>query len=517
MIEPRKAKITAYRPRTPRFAVNLDKWLNRDTEVPTFAVGCDFLDWLIEQEVVFSENLNPLHNLPELLPILAQWGGGACFPGAELRQNGWLQWGKYYLRLSAGARSLTVRRGNSYGRFIDLGGLAPMSWPSIVKGLKGAGIYRLPYPVSAGGVAAGLLDQLTPLSTDHLPHDVLTLAWQACKGGRMEGLTLGTYDGFASDLSSAYPAAARDLPRCDDPLLCQWRGSTDFQAGADYGLALIDVDIPRLRAGPVAVRIAPSGPDDDLELHFPTGYHRRVAVALPDMQLLNDLEIPFIIRKAWWGFVIRPAYPFRRLMDLLYRLRAADRDFAKVVSVAAVGQLGSVDDAATAWADEARWEARPYFAPVYFSHIYAAVRARIYRRAWQAGLENVHAFSIDGLITSCELRQELPGMGNWREESRGEYFLTGDYFKDRPGDDGRWRAAVAETPPGVAPDVYEATMDTYVSLPLAWQRRLEVEIGNQVPITNTLPLGQSHRVIPAGLTRADYLREAIPTWLKGLK
>ena len=262
-IEPQKVKVTSYRAKHPREVVALEQWLNRDTPVPTFSQGKDFLDWLVDQGAVFSASLAPLHNLPEVLPLLTQWGAGMCFRGCELKGDGWLNWGKYRLYLSSGARSLTVRRGNEYGKFIDLGDLAATQWPRIVSALKRAGIYRLAYPTGAGGVAAGLLDGVS-LSTSTLPAGVLALAWQACKGGRMEGLTLGTFNGYATDISAAYPAAARDLPRCDHPSLCQWRESLEYQPTAAYGVALIDTVIPPWRTGPLAVRIAASSPEDDL-------------------------------------------------------------------------------------------------------------------------------------------------------------------------------------------------------------------------------------------------------------
>lgn len=514
MTEPRKIKVTSYRTKNPRDTVAIEQWLNRDTQVPTFSRGFEFCDWLIDQKVVFSENLQPLYNFPEVLPLLVQWAGGMCFKGCELERSGWVRWSKYQIYLSSGARKLTVRRGNEYGRFIDLGGLATQNWPEIVRAFQKAGLYRLPYPTSPGGIAAGLLDQMATLSTQNLPPEVLYLAWQACKGGRMEGLTLGTFDGYASDLSSAYPAAARDLPRCDHLSLCEWRASTEYQPSATYGVALIDVNLPVWRTGPLAVRKSAAGPDDDLELYFPSGRHHRVAVSMPDLQLLTELGITFTIRKGWWGFVKHHTYPFRKLMDLLWAMREQDKDFAKSVAVACVGQLGSVDNIAAPWADTDNWEARPYFAPVYFSHIYATVRANLFRQAMEAGLENVYAFSIDGLITSKPLfASGMLRMGQWRNEGSGQFFLTGDYFKDRPDSDGQWRAAVAGTPVPVPEDRFMATMDTYVSLPLAWQQRgLEEKIGSKVPITNTIPLGPTHRATRREFTRADYLREAIPTW-----
>lgn len=516
MKEPQKVKVTSYRPKSPREAVSLEQWLNRDTVIPSFSRGAEFCDWLVDRGAVFAADLQPLHNLPEVLPRLTQWAGGLCFKGCELEANGWLKWGRYYLYLSSSARKLTVRRGNEYGYFIDLGGLASENWPKIVRAFEQAGIYRLPYPTGPGGVAAGLLDKMVPLSTQELPAEVLRLAWQASKGGRMEALTVGTFDGYASDLSSAYPAAARDLPRCDHPGLCEWREATEYQPNATYGVAFIDVRLPDWNVGPLAIRKFAPDPDDDLELHFPIGRHDRVAVAMPDMQLLVELGIPFKVRKGWWGYVRHHTYPFRRLMDLLWRMRDQGSDFAKAVAVACVGQLGSVDNIIQPWADWDEWEARPYFAPVYFSHIYAAVRANLFRQALEAGLENVHAFSIDGLITSKPLfAPNVPArMGAWRNEGQGQFFLTGDYFKDRPGDDGRWREAVVSTPRETPQGQFTARLDTYVSLPLAWQHRgLNDNIGGKVPMTNTLPLGPTHREIPPGLTRADYLAGEIPTWL----
>ena len=47
MIEPQKVSVTSYRPKSPREAVSLEQWLNRDTVVPTFGRGAEFCDWLV--------------------------------------------------------------------------------------------------------------------------------------------------------------------------------------------------------------------------------------------------------------------------------------------------------------------------------------------------------------------------------------------------------------------------------------------------------------------------------------
>jgi hypothetical protein len=416
----------------------------------------------------------------------------------------WLKLGDYLLKLSANGYSLTVRRGNRYGHFIDASGFDG-NWDATCQGLKSLGVNSAPYPKSAGTIAAGLLHEFAG-QVIHFPEGVLQLAWQACKGSRMEGVALGTYQGVAYDINSAFPWAARDLPIAK----CKWIESLAFHPNAFYGFAYIETNIPYMTAGPLGMRVK-SAHCDETGIVFPFG-KLQLTVSKPEMDLLRYMGIPFKILKAVWGYPLMPVYPFQKLMDILWRLREYDRAGAKHLSVACVGQLGSVIE------DGSYYQGRSFFNPVYFAHIYADTRCCIYRKALELGLENIGAFTIDGLIATGGGGNAADSLssdfGGWRKESEGQYCLVNDWFKDRPGEVPRWRESLESTPVNVDQGRFQANIDSYIGINMAMERPdLRDRLGGNLRVTELLPLGSSHRIISQKVTRQDYLDGLIETAL----
>lgn len=467
--------------------------------------GGDILEWIVQSKLVIAPTCEFFKHVG--------WGIMGAFTEQEVwgsqftDDQGWLSVpGGYRIKLSVGLSSLTVRKGNDYGRIID-GYRFNGDWGKVGEGLSIAGINNLPYPVSVGRVAAGLLDKYVGKAIcNGIPKEVFQLAWQAGKGSRMEALTLGTFTGFAYDLSSAFPWEASQLPSSR----CEWHPG--YNPDAFYAFAEIEADIPEdLIAGPIGVRTEDIQ-DSEMHMMYPVG-RIHVTVSQPEMQLLTDMGIAFIVIQGWWADG-GDFHPFAELMGMLWNLRDYDKAGAKSLSVACVGQLGSVPEKV---GDE--YVARAFVNPVYYSHIYAATRCRIYRKALEVGLENVHAFCIDGIITSTPAKVESNGgFGAWREESQGTYFLANDYFKDRPEhDDHRWRSTVEATPVDVAPAFFQENRRTYIDLGMAMNdASCEQLLGQYRYGPVKLPLGSSNRVIPSGLTRQDYLKESICTTLKPL-
>jgi hypothetical protein len=496
--------------------VPLEKWMSASSVFP----GGNFMEWIVESKLILAKDCSMLE--------LLGWGIFASFHEAWLTgyydprmfdnsTSPWLRIGEYRLHLSIDGASLTVRRGNEYGHFIDTSNFTG-DWSKIRSGLQQLGISEAAYPASPGRVAAGLLSTMaTPISTP-VPVEVCDTAWQACKGSRMEALSLGTVEGIAYDISSAFPFIAGQLPWAK----CRWVASTQFQPDAYYGFALIDTDIPvDLLAGPIGIRTQPTHLDET-ELRFPVG-KIRATVSQPEMALLHDMGIPFTIHRGWWGYPTTDIQPFNNLMQVLWELRQYDKAGAKSLSVACVGQLGSVVDNGNG-----PYEARSFFNPVYSAHIYSDTRCRIYRKALEIGLENVRAFTIDGIISVTDTDQLCGGValppkfGDWRLESEGTYFLANDYFKDRPGDAGasddstldRWRGFVESTPDDVDIDRFQTHLETYIGPGMAMQHpEYRRKLGQKILETDTMPLGSQHRHTPKGVTRHDYLTGEIPTSL----
>jgi len=482
-------------------SVPLEAWVaHTQPEFP----GGNFLEWIVESKVIMAQDCSML--------AMLGWGVMNIFQEAwqtdyydphifDRRTPAWLKMGDYRLYLAQDGNSLTVQRGQQYGHFIDVQNFEG-DWPRLAQGLKALGVDHAPYPASQGRVAAGLLQEFArPLKAD-TPLRVLDLAWQACKGSRMEALTLGTFEGVAYDISSAFPFAAGQLPWAK----CRWKEASEFHSDAHYGFAQIEANIPQdLIAGPLAVRV---GRDDETALHFPVG-KVRITASQPEMRLLKDMGIPFVVKRGWWGYPSQDIYPFARLMEMLWELREYDKAGGKALSVACVGQLGSViDDGGK------QYQARPFYNPIYSAHIYADTRCRVYRKALEVGLENVMAFTIDGIISVREGRVDSVGFGAWRLESQGSYFLANDYFKDRPGEAPRWREAVANTHQDVPESRFQVVLDNYVGITAVMERPgLQSKLGGFIEVVEDLPLGSDRRKMPVGVGRKDFLAGKIETRL----
>jgi hypothetical protein len=412
----------------------------------------------------------------------------------------------YKAKLSLDNQILSIQRGKAHGRMVITDKLSKGDWLRTRDGLVATlGVTKLPYPGSPGRVAGYLLSKYARGYNVRTPLEVNKLAWQSGKGGRMESIKLGTYQAYGDDISSAYPSVARDLPWAE----CNWIHSTKFHGDAFYGFATIIADIPDMIAGPIAVRVADSDNPyaDDATVCYPVDCQVKCTVSMPELRLLNDMSIPYKIVKGVWGYPMYEYFPFRNLMNSLYEGRKYDKDGFKALSVAVVGQMCSVVNMDT------YYEARRYYSPVYISHIYAETRCKVYRRALQVGLENVAGFTIDGLVTMVKPIPEKPGFGNWRlENDLGEFFGATCVLHDRPGGDYQWRESVMTTPEEVQQGKFNVTIHEKVSLASALgDRNLREYLGkDQVKILE-FPLGSSHRALPAGVTRQDFLNGVVDT------
>jgi hypothetical protein len=169
-----------------------------------------------------------------------------------------------------------------------------------------------------------------------------------------------------------------------------------------------------------------------------------------ELELIQELGYPCKILEASWGYPTGNVFPFRHFIDRMWDIREANpllNQTSKVLANAALGLLGSVQYSNN-WLSfsEVSFQPAATWNPVYDATKMARMRSQIFRLGLEVGLENVVAFTIDGLITTKRMtpdKERKPGA--LRLESEGEYFLANDFLKDRPGDGGRWRDAVEET------------------------------------------------------------------------
>ena len=481
-------------------AVPFNQW-NFDADFS----GYDFLEEVLQRRATIALDASPFLNLQAI--ILEAWAHywrlGASPMISDNGNGAWMKVGPYRLAFNHSGTKLTVRQGNRYGWMVDAHECDDWDWPEFIKGCHEIfGISALPLPESIGKISGALL----PFQRPHrailelkTPWAATMLAWRAYKGSRMEALSLGSFEGIGLDISSAFPYSASQLPMIYP---CKWLESPEYQGDAFYGFAEIDVNIPSdLRASPLAVRIKRG---DDPELLFPAG-RIRCHVSMPEMQLLNQMEIPFQIREAWWGYPDTQEYPFHDLMQGLWKLRQYDAASAKALSVACIGQLGSAVPL-----NQRQCQSRGAWNPIYAAHILADVRCRIYRKAMEVGLENVKAFTVDGLIVSPEVQQSYQkGFGQWRQESKGQFLVANDYIKDRPGHS-LVRGAISATPESIGESHFSLPEDIYVGLKLALtDSHFEGKAGQTIPHYAEIPIGFFHRKSPEGLTRRDFLEREI--------
>lgn len=484
--EPRK--ITVASPLKPLHAgaLDIDKWTMLAENSVSF-------DGLLANGVTIAPNAQALKPLRWLLND--HWG--------PYGDGGDVKVGSDRVKLCAGYRKLSIRRGNQWGHFVDTHG---MDWDfeALRQGLKEHGITRLPAPESPGKIAAGLLNLYSRPDCKGLPENVIDLAWQSSKGGRMEALTLGSFDAYELDMNSAYPYAASKLPKCDYGADCRWVESCEYLADAFYAFADLTVDIPQgLRAGPVGVRFKAEGPlADETNLRFPVG-KVRCFLAKPEIDLLTDMGLKFKIHHGIWGYPYSSYQKFSELMKLLWNLRKYDKTSAKSLSVACVGQLGSAPEGI----------ARGAWHPVYFAHVYSDIRAKLYRLALNIGLDNIHAFTIDGLLSNKPIKSAGPNVfGAWKQSRKGPCLVLNDYFKDRT-DHFEYKTALLSTPDKIPQNLIRVVQQDYVGLEAALSLGLLDKLGECIERPKNLPLGSAYRQMPDEITRQDYLRGSIKTWL----
>lgn len=502
------AKARVNKPDKPVYAssTSIERWAGKTPSDYQGATEIDFCNWALRNDVLLMPDCSFLNNMNAIFNVfLEQW---RYKDESNLEPSGYMRFARNLVKVKSfnGHTQVTVRQGNHYGRIIDCHEWlkAGVNLTNLADGFKAHGIKNLPAPYSPGAIAAYLLKRFSVKpSSWMLPDNVLDMAWQACKGSRMEALSLGTFKGYAIDISSAFPSAASQLLLCDRRQFCTWRESTEYDSTANYGFAAIKAHVPKdWITGPLAVRQHKGLPDDtnrDDCLRFPVG-DIEATVTKSELDLLTELEIPYEIVYGVWGYCETAVRPFEGLMELLWALRDYDKAGAKILSVACVGQMGSIIDK----------QARELWHPVYFAEIYARIRCEIFRKAMEIGLDHVKAFSIDGLITDKVVRTGAPGFGKWRQESKGQFLLLNDYSKDR-GDELEYREQVESTPLDKPENIFALSFPVYVNPRMVADRRYEInQLGTEVMSTVDAPLGSTtgHK-LPKGLTREDYLQKEI--------
>jgi len=327
----------------------------------------------------------------------------------------------------------------------------------------------------------------------------------------MEALVLGTVKGYAYDYTAAFPSIARNLPEAH-PARCEWVDSPDYLADAYYGFILAEVTVPQgVIASPVTYRYASTErTDDPLHVAHPAG-SMTVWLEKSELDLIVEMGYWVKILEASWGYPSGTVYPFRSFVDRMWNIRESVpllNQTSKVLANAALGLMGAVHyDAEWLSFQEGQIQSSATWNPVYDAAKMAQMRTKVFRLGLEAGLENVIAFTIDGLITTKRLKSDKERKpGALRLESEGEYFLANDFLKDRPGDGGRWREAVEASGKGLR---FQAMITRCPSVQSLRAGGKFDDLGLELEELVDLGLGAHQRQIPAYVNALDFLQGPI--------
>lgn len=515
-VEPQHPIPTAFRP--PRRPLHLGVTSHDLAHCPELTVAADNEGWPVGIENADSLAARLLAarctfasgSVEALWKLLPPHVGAALaqLPPGQMVQNGDTWWGS----LSNG--SLVVRKGRNYGHLCQMD-------RSLVVALAGAGFSDIGFPNSPGAVASCILMNHAPLPNlyrGEIPRDVLQIAHQCDKGGRMEALQLGTFPYiYCYDFTSAYAAILADLP---DAGHCTWVQTPDYCQDATYGFLRARLVVPQeLPASPVAYRAILTDKQKDLEgLRFVTG-EQEVCIIKPEYDLAIEQGCKGQILDAWWGYSENGDRPFSALMHKLFLLRRKNPALSgqiKLLMNAMIGQMSSAHGSWDSVGQQTSESVSPCWNSVYASYVRGLQRVKLFRSVqdW----ETLASLTIDGLITTrpMTLSPSL-GLGGLRLDGEGPATILTDYAKDRPGHAPLWRQAAlvhSTERTFTLPLTYRAGLSAYNHWPLAEAHR---QIGRMVELNTPFPIGSVTRRSPAGVTVADLLREAIPTHSMGIR
>ena len=396
----------------------------------------DIFEWLVGKEVVTS--VDGRGSFDSIFKILAPQQikeiailGKTVYKGIELFIPYNCPW-------------LTVRRGNKWGRLVNLNKLfednkefGSFTEPSEFR--KGAELAHVllwnnglgDSPIrSPGQLIESLVirkirrSALVPLpNVQHIQRFATSF-----KPARIEGTIFGINNVVDYDITSAFPSEISELVGLDD---VYWIDTPKMQDEAIYAAAKCDIEInPHLIRGPIAVRF---GTDSS---YFPIGSLTNVWIGKPEIDLLrehSDLGKIVKIHEASWGVLnepgVEPNKPFRSLLKWnLYPLRKDSEflsKFLKLAMAALWGKMIASYEVKETFESDPYTQASPLYNPIFASHITSAIRSKLYRAS--LGKEIVGEF-VDGiaLIDSARTRK---GFGGLIEEGSGPMILFDDQSK----------------------------------------------------------------------------------------
>lgn len=234
--------------------------------------------------------------------------------------------------------------------------------------------------------------------------EVLESACSAYSGGKFEVVTRGRGHFYEYDINSAYPYEYANLIDISKAKVVE---AKEPPKGAVYGFVKCKLWIER----PVSHSVAVKRRNVNI---YPVGNFTKwlTKEEFEYISTLDGVEVKVI--KAYWLIVRRKRYPYRRLINDLYKLKAEAKvrkddefyNFTKTLLNSVYGKLVQLV------VKDGHYEASTCWMPIYGAIITANVRIRMSKL--QNKYPSIVAVHTDSVISSVELPLEVSDkLGDW--------------------------------------------------------------------------------------------------------
>lgn len=226
---------------------------------------------------------------------------------------------------------------------------------------------------------------------------LLKFSMDAYEGGKFEITSRGSFQGYEYDLVSAYPSEIRNLV---DISLAEIKEGKRYEPKALYGFLRVKVCNKKGMYLPCGimknnVRVYPSGE------FFAT-------ITKLEYDFMNSLGVQCRIYDAVWLFVHKKVFPYRKIVDRLFKLKSKYKGKDAMLYEVSKRMLNSFYGKTVQVIENYKGEfvAGIGFNPVYGAYITAGTRVKMARIQNMLG-NNCLAVHTDSVITLCPLEQKL--------------------------------------------------------------------------------------------------------------
>jgi len=266
-----------------------------------------------------------------------------------------------------------------------------------------------------------------------LPASTINTAIRSYHGGWFECMARGKFDRLYNyDINSAYPHAIRDLIDINEG---EWRHTTEASKGAYYGIYEVEARVPQ---------------DENLipPLPFKPSFTETIRPYGVFRTTINKMEyeaykeyIEFKIYRGWEFFPSKIVYPFRKVIDTLYRWKKElSKDSYEYLFVKKIMNsiYGKMYEKIKVIGHNGKYRAGKLFNPIYADIITSKCQIQVWKAMMQKPLDIVMC-ATDGVLSQSPLNVSVSkDLGDWSFEGSDEgvvfqsgVYQVGDQYKQR--------------------------------------------------------------------------------------